>query len=247
MKKSTIRHNLAFVKASDIAGQFYCEKAVDLRYRYPGLDLELPAADFGTIGHDIIAQEAERISNEELKERIEAGKATVLKEWPFESTYRKVQIKGVPDHVEIKGRDAGLLVEFKFSKKKHMFKSYRVQLNTYAFLLHKNRFDVANLICGAVVFPLSELDLGTDHKVIIQRMKKSLAELRTRKTDRIYFEYLDAFCYLYPFSLAEAKGDINWALEYWLKERNPKGTSKAYKCRACPYSLEGLCKVAINQ
>jgi hypothetical protein len=210
--------------------------------------VDLPELDIGTAGHDQIAQEVERrLTKEELKKRIEAGKATTLLDWQFEGTCRKVLIKGIPDYLEIKGQDANLLVEFKFSKQKRMFKSYRVQLNTYGFLLHKNKLHVDNLICAAAVFPVSEMHLVIAHQIVILKMKKFLTGLRTKTTDKAYFQYQDIFCYLYPFSLEEAKEDINWAMDYWLKERRPKPTTKSYKCKVCSYNLEGLCSAALDQ
>jgi len=80
---------------------------------------------------------------------------------------------------------------------------------------------------------------------VIEKMKKRLSEMRNKRLDRLRFDEPDSFNgYLYPFSLTVAKKNLKWAMGYWLKNRDPWPTKKAYKCRICSYNIAGLCNVA---
>lgn len=256
MTRTKIRHNLGFVTASDIAKQWYCEKAIDLQYQHPDVVLKVPELDLGTARHELIAREAEPITKGELIKFIKSDKTFSLQQSRFNGAYGHVLIKGIPDYVEIKGRKANILVEFKFSKYKRIFPEYRIQLDTYGYLLYKNRFDINNLFCGVAIFPrhskfgektfiLNTLNQSGVIDEVIEKIKKRLSEMRNKRLDRFRFDEPDSFNgYLYSFSLSIAKKNLKWAMGYWLKNRDPLPTKKAYKCRICSYNIEGLCNVA---
>jgi CRISPR/Cas system-associated exonuclease Cas4 (RecB family) len=243
-----IRYNLDFIPVSSIAEQWYCEKALDLQYQHPNVVFKLPGLDFGTVEHELISREAEPITKEELKKYIEDGRLLRLQETMFEGTYGNVLIRGIPDYVEIKDGKANFLGEFKFSKKKRIFKTHRIQLDTYGYLLYKNKIDIKNLFCGIAIFPLNELNQDEAINEVIKKMKRRLATIRNKRLDKLFFDEPGSFGgYLYPFSLNEAKSNLKWAMEYWLKKREPVPTKKAYKCKACPYNVAGFCKVALAE
>jgi len=245
MEKAKIRFNLDFVPVSAIAEQWYCEKAVDLRYRHPNIEFKSPELDFGTAGHELLGSEAEIITQQELKEYIESKKAIRLLEKVFEGAYRNVLIRGMPDYVEIKGRKAIFLLDFKFSKHKHGFPSYQIQTDTYAYLLYKNHYNIDKLFCGIAIFPPNKLnqdDILLDEVDIL--VKKRLSEMRHKKLDTIPFDSPGLNGYLYSFSLSKAKRNLTWAIDYWRKKRDPIPTKKAYKCRLCSYNAAGLCWVS---
>ena len=149
--KVQIRYNLDFVPASIIAEQWYCEKAVDLQYRHPGVIFSSPELAYGTSAHALFASEAKLLSEEEIKELVSSGEQASFREVRIEGTYRGVKIKGIPDHFSIKGGKALFLLDYKFSKHKRIFPSHRIQVDTYGFLLNKNHLDTNYLICGIVI------------------------------------------------------------------------------------------------
>jgi len=233
---------------SSIAEQWYCEKALDLQYQHPNVGFKLPGLDIGTVGHELIAQEAEPITKEELKEYIKDGRALRLHETMFEGLYGNILIRGIPDYIEIKDGKANFLVEFKFSKKKRIFKNHRIQLDTYGYLLYKNKIDIKNLFCGIAIFPLNELNQDEAINEVIKKMKRWLSTLRNKRLDKLFFNEPGSFGgYLYPFSLSEAKSNLKWAMEYWLKKREPVPTKKANKCKTCLYNAAGFCKDALAE
>jgi len=239
---------LDFITVSSIAEQWYCEKALDLQYQHPNVVFKLPGLDIGTVGHELIAQEAEPITKEELKEYIKDGRALRLHETMFEGVYGNILIRGIPDYIEMKDGKANFLVEFKFSKKKRIFKNHRIQLDTYGYLLYKNKIDIKNLFCGIAIFPLNELNQDEAINEVIKKMKRRLSTLRNKRLDKLFFNEPRSFGgYLYPFSLSEAKSNLKWAMEYWLKKREPVPTKKANKCKTCPYNAAGFCKDALAE
>lgn len=247
MVKPRIRFDLDPIPVSVIAGQWYCEKAVDLSYRYRDIEISSSEIDFGTAGHEEAASGAKIIPEVEIRKRIKSGKPITLVETPFSGVYKGVAIKGYPDYVVIKQGEAILLLDYKYSKHRRVFASRRIQVDTYGYLLNKNRLDTKNLICGIVVIS-PEFSVIDRTDLIAFEMKKIASEMRRKKWERVDLQGdPDIYGELYTFSLSMAKRNLGWAMDYWTNKRRPKPTTKAYKCKTCTFNAAGLCKEALVQ
>jgi hypothetical protein len=243
--KAEIRFDLKVVPVTSIAEQWYCEKAVDLHYRHPTILFSTPALAAGTIEHDYFTSGAELLTEQEIKERIKSGKSLTLREVPFKGPYRGIMIKGIPDYVSIKDGKALFLLDYKFSSYRRVFPSHRIQVDTYGYLLHRNRLSTDDLICAiAVLSPRLSREILSPEE-ITALISKRQAEIRRRKLERLFLNAPGLYGELYTFSLAKAKENLSWAVDYWAKKRKPIPTTKPKKCGACSFNASGLCKSAL--
>jgi len=244
-EKPKIRFDLDVVPVFSIAEQWYCEKAVDLHYRHPEILFSTPELAVGTTEHEFLASEAKILTEQEISKIIRSGKAISLRETPFKGTYRGVLIKGIPDYVNIKCRKALFLLDYKFSRYRRVFPSHRIQVDTYGFLLHRNKLDTEDLICGIAILPPNLSGQMVTPEEITALIKKPQSDMRRKKLDRIYFDSPGLYGELYSFSLSRARENLSWATDYWIKKRSPKPTTKARKCKACSFNAAKLCNSAL--
>jgi hypothetical protein len=246
MVKPRIRFDLDLLPVSVIANQWYCEKAIDLHYRHPKIDFFSPELALGTAEHELLSSEAKLLTEPEMKKLIKSGKAISLREVPFEGTFRGVKIKGYPDYVEIEGGNVLLVLDYKFSKHRRVFPSQRIQVDTYGYLLHRNKLNTKNLICGiAIISPelSSQFDIREDITVQTYAL---VSEMRRKKLDKVnYPKSPELFGGLMWFSLSRAERNLNWAIDYWTSKRRPVPTTKAQKCGGCSFNSAGLCRFAL--
>ena len=245
MGRAQIRFNLNFVPTSVIAEQWYCEKAVDLQYRHPGIVFSSPELAYGTTVHKWLASHAEKLTQREIKDIIRGGKSASFREVNFEGVYGGVKIKGIPDYFSIKGGKALFLLDYKFSKHKRIFPSHRIQVDTYGFLLHKNHLDTDNLICGIVIVEPEMNDLEDVHDDITPQLQAEAFKMRQRRLEKVNIEGPGLYGQLYSYSLDNTKKNLDWAIGYWKKQRNACPTRKAHKCNACQFNATGLCKASL--
>ncbi|MGA2361047.1 MAG: PD-(D/E)XK nuclease family protein [Candidatus Aminicenantales bacterium] len=246
MGRAQIRFDLNFIPASIIAEQWYCEKAVELQYRHPGIEFTSPELTYGTSIHELFASETEELTEKEIKELIKSGKPASFREIRFEGVYRGVRIKGIPDYFSIKGGKALFLLDYKFSKHKRIFPSHRIQVDTYGFLLHKNYLDTNNLICGIVIVEPEMKELEDVCDDITPLLQAEALKMRQRRLERTNIEGRGLYGQLYSYSLDNTKKNLDWAIGYWKKQRAALPTRKAHKCEACQFNAVGLCKSALT-
>lgn len=242
---SQIRFGLNFVPVSVIAEQWYCEKAVDLRYRHPKVEFSSPELTYGTTVHELFACEAEKLTEKEIKDLIRSGKPASFREIRFEGIYRGIKVKGIPDYFSIKGGKALFLLDYKFSKHKRIFPSHRIQVDTYGFLLYKNHLDTDDLICGIIIVEPEMHELGEVQDDITPKLQAEALKMRQRRLDRMNIDEPGFYGQLYSYSLDNTKKNLDWAISYWRKQRNALPTKKAHKCKACQFNTAGLCKAAL--
>jgi len=234
------------IPASIIAEQWYCEKAVDLSFRYPNIVFPSEEMSFGTIGHEVAFSEAEVLTEQEIKILIKSGKAISLAETPFSGTFQGLAIKGYPDYVEFRQGKALLLLDFKFSRYRRVFPSQRIQVDIYGYLLNKNHLDTEGLICGIMVMS-PEFSVVDQTDLIASEARKLASKLRRENWERVDLQGdPDLYGELYPFSLNSAKKNLSWAMGYWAKKRAPRPTTRAYKCKACSFNAAGKCRAALT-
>ncbi len=162
-----LRYDLANLSPSRIAAQVYCEKKVDLGFRFPNVEITSAAIDGGSAGHDALEEGAEPVSHDELQELIAAKARIPLLGMSLAAEFRGISIRGVIDFVELEGNRADLLLEFKFSRWRRFFPDYLIQLDAYGYLLSENGFDTNGLSLALVTLPRSTPTPGPRLKVAL--------------------------------------------------------------------------------
>jgi hypothetical protein len=262
----TLRYGLTCLWPSEIADQFYCEYKVHLKRLHPEVQVEMPPLELGEVSHAALVSQAEPVTRAEIEQSIRTGKKLVICEWMLEGRFNGIPIRGRPDFFAFEGKNALLLLEFKFSAAKQPFPDHEVQAETYALLTQSMEFSTEQLCVGIVLFPPGGLggslgdaalnkaamlqyfnENGTLHKISekCQQARKALLTGRTKRT-KIKADGWNAF--LFRYDPSKAARDLSWALAYWLQEREPIPVKRwPRKCFACPLNAVGLCEHALQR
>ena len=216
---------------SKIAGQFYCEKKVDLSREHG--EIETPAKTRGSETHEKAAEDSGKISDDEFWEAVESGERQIIVESPFVGEAAEFLIGGIPDAVLFKDQNPQLIFERKTtSRPDHLYKNQRIQAWLYGFILDSLGFETDNLKI-AILSHEQSLDPETGKElqqlVMARYQGWELGEHELTESPK-------AFLHLSEFSKVEYLEDLNWALGYWRNEREPIPTEKTAKCRACEYN-----------
>jgi len=148
-----LRHGLEVLWPSELADQYYCEYKVHLKHTHPEVEVESPALEVGTAGHEGLASVAQPISRAEIAEAIRTGKRLALCEWTLEGEVEQVRLRGRPDYLAFEGTNAELVLEFKFARFQRPFRSQEVQAAVYGLLAEKMGFSCEGLCYGIVRLP----------------------------------------------------------------------------------------------
>ena len=148
-----VRYELAQLWPSEIADQLYCEYKVHLRRTHPEVQLESLALAWGEANHAALAAQAAPITEAEIEKSIREGKKLALCEWTLEGVFRDVPLRGRPDFFAFEGKNAQLLLDFKFSGGDRPYRSQEMQAALYALLAESMGFATAELCYGIVLFP----------------------------------------------------------------------------------------------
>lgn len=179
-----LRYDLANLSPSRIAAQVYCEKKVDLEFRFPNGEITSAAIDTGIAGHDALEEGAEPVSRDELQKLIAAKARIPLLGMPLAAEFRGIAIRGVIDFVELEGNRADLLLEFKFSRWRRFFPDYLIQLDAYGYLLGENGFDTKGLSLALVTLPRSTPTPGPRPKLALEGAELAAIHLAAKKLNR---------------------------------------------------------------
>ena len=224
---------------SRIAGQFYCEKKIDLTREHG--DIETPAKTQGSETHEKAAEDSEEVSDEEFWNALETGERQVIVESPFVGEAADFLIGGIPDAVLFENQRPQLIFERKTtSRPDYLYKNQRIQAWLYGFILDSVGFETDNL------------------RVAILSHEQTLPPETGKELQRSVIARYDGWefgnhkltgspksvLHLSEFSKLEYLEDLNWALGYWRDEREPIPTKKAGKCRVCEYN--DLCPSSRN-
>lgn len=224
-----LRFESKFLIASEIAGQFYCEKNVELSRIYGRVETEEMRR--GRNAHTQLLTDMARVKREELwrnlfeKPRIGAVMLLMGK-------YKDCIIAGQPDYVFFSRGIPLFLLEHKFSKKLGIFPNYHVQAAVYCYLLHDLGFDTRMLRYVIVVGPpeMRDSDLRKFDSKIFQHI---IPRLKEKNPVKIPVQGVQAM--MYPFSLKDAVEKLEWATGFWTGKRDAVPTKKSAKCAACKY------------
>ncbi len=260
-----LRHNLTCLWPSEIAEQYYCEYKVHLKKLHPEVQIRLPSLEQGEVSHEELASLAQPMSAAEITATIQAGKKIAIAEWVLEGRFRDVLIRGRPDFIAFNEKKVTLILEFKFTAARRPFQDHEVQAEIYSLLAQGMGFDTGELYFGIIIFPPfirgpspSEAALakstmleffkedGTLDKIAGQCSQAREAAIQTKQR-RAQVEGDPWRAFLYKFSPKKATKDLDWALGYWLSEREPAPvTDYPKKCYSCPLNAANICEHALE-
>ncbi len=221
-----LRFDRSIVIASDIAGQYFCEKKIEMQYLHGKVETE--AKLLGTEGHEKLLEGSTEVQREELFRQIFGKKPVFALEMLLLGRHGKVVLCGKPDAVLFNKGVPLLIFEYKFSRRPITYPSYHVQARTYGLLLEKMGFDTSQLFYVIVVADPS----ARSDETLKERVTSAIE-------DHGYKEAIiplgNANVYLHKYEQASAEKNVDWALEFWMKKRGAVATANFGKCRTCEY------------
>ena len=148
-ERGELRFNRSFVIASDIAGQYYCEKKIEMQYLYGKIETE--SKNIGTKAHEKLTEDSVKVKREDLWRKIYGLEPVFALEMFLLANYDGVLLAGKPDSVLFARGFPLVVFEYKFSKSSEAYPSYHVQAQTYGILLENMGFDTSQLFYAIVV------------------------------------------------------------------------------------------------
>lgn len=228
--ENLLRFDSRYIKISDIASQYYCEKKVELKYVHG--DIETEEKLLGREGHDDLAKKFVEVTMQEGWEHMFTTPRFSLSEFLFLAKYKDLYLVFRPDRVLFVNGVPKMLIEFKFSKYRRPFISHHVQLQTEGYLFKKLGFDVGSLYYLIVIAPIN----ADPDSTFLNDIPKRIFEKKRSGLNEEYYKFRDINAYLYKFDKKTAKKNFKWALEYWMCERVAQLTDNKNKCRSCEYN-----------
>jgi len=224
-----LRFNRLTISASDIAGQYYCEKKVELEYLHG--EIETEAKTVGSEAHERLIEEAVEIKREGLWKKIYGKEPVLAIEMFILGKYQDLFLAGQPDSVMFYKGYPIVIFEFKFSRSGIAYPSHHVQAQTYGLILENMGFDTSRLFYAIVVAdPKTRGNPELQHKAIDAIFKKGFEESILSIDDTIIH-----FCKFYP---SEAQESLQWAIKFWKQGRDATPTTNPNKCAKCEYKLQ---------
>jgi hypothetical protein len=230
--KSDLRFGVPFVKASDLARQFYCEKWVELVYQYERPVTE--AMEAGKKAHEGLLEGIRKVSEEQVLQDIVSGIPVFVHEMPLCAFFKDIPILGFADAVFFDGARPVFLFEFKFTRVPIPFAYHHVQAQLCCLLLRELGFDTSALHYVLVLAPP-----GSNREfmrlVCAKVVHATALEPRT--------QILSANVIVRKFDHKKSKQNLAWAIDFWLNKREAKPTSKREKCARCDFRTK--CSTAL--
>jgi hypothetical protein len=224
-----LRFNQPYVRASDIAGQYYCERKVEMVHLHGRVETETKRQ--GSEGHESLQAESIEVPRTELLEEIFSGESVTVHELPLLAEHRGVVLAGQPDAVIFKGGLPVALLEVKFSNSPYPYRSYHAQARVYGRILDGAGFDTSDLYYVIAVAPRESRGDGA----LFGRVIEALRECGSGEAS---FEVDGVHVYVYEYSQPSAVKDIDYALEYWTGSREAAPVDNPAKCSHCEYLEE---------
>jgi hypothetical protein len=224
-----LRFGRCSVRASDVAGQYYCEKKIELEYLYG--EVETETKNQGTEAHENLLEGSEAIEQEDLWKAVYSKEPVLALEWLLLAEYNDIILAGQPDSVLFENGYPLVIFEYKFSRSKRAYPSYHVQSGFYGLLLKSNGFDTGKLYYAIVVADSrARGDYSLKDNVFEAVMKNGLK--------KAILPIENAVIYLNKFDEQEAKSSLEWAIQFWKRQREAISTTNKNKCRICEYEQE---------
>jgi hypothetical protein len=92
-----LRFNRCTIRASDVAGQYYCEKKIEMEYLYG--EVETETKNQGTEAHENLLEGSETVDQEDIWKAVYRKEPVVALEWLLLAEYKDIILIGQPDSV----------------------------------------------------------------------------------------------------------------------------------------------------
>ena len=224
-----LRFDRLFIKASDIATQYFCEKKVEMEYLRGKIETERKT--LGAEAHEKLLEGSIKIKRRSLWEKIYGDKPVMAREMLLLAKYKGVILAGVLDSILFMRGFPLRIFEYKFSKSGRPFRDHHVQARTYGILLRNMGFNTDRLFYAIVMADRMAKDIQKMKKEVIDAVVKNGPKEAVLKTE-------NARIYVNKFNLNEAEQDLDWALEFWKNQREAIPTRNPNKCKSCQYNAE---------
>jgi len=96
-KEGELRFNRCTIRASDVAGQYYCEKKIEMEYLYG--EVETETKNQGTEAHENLLEGSEAVDQEDIWKAIYGKEPVLAFEWFLLGGYKDLILAGQPDSV----------------------------------------------------------------------------------------------------------------------------------------------------
>jgi len=224
-----LRFGSPFIKASDIAQQYFCEKKVEMQHLHGEIETERKI--LGTEAHEKLLEYSVKIKRKDLWKEIYGKKPVFALEMLLLAKYKNLILAGQPDSVLFMRGLPLIIFEYKFSRSRRPFRDHHVQVRTYGIILRNMGFDTNRLFYAIVIVdPKARDDKKLKKRVVDAVIENGPKEaVLTIENARIYFN---------KFNQTEAERDLDWAIEFWKKQREAIPTRNPNKCRSCEYNVE---------
>jgi hypothetical protein len=223
------RHDLAFVGASTVAQQFYCEAKVENEYTLGEVPSE--GKEIGTDLHDEIFA-MEEVKKEDLIRHIEES-PSLTASFGLHAQIGNLLVAGVPDAVIFEKGRPRWIVELKTTRgdPTRLWRDQAIQVKIYGVLLERMGFDCSDLTLVLVRVKQGAL-APPDRESLLLLVKGALAKGETAQLESRY----GLKFFLLPHIRSEAEEAVSWAQDYWLKRREAIPTKAEGKCRSCEFN-----------
>lgn len=239
--KPKLRHDLPWIKISDIAEQYYCEFKVELSYSIG--EVSTQDKEEGIYIHQQF--EGEKIEVEQLIQNI-LKLPIYLCAFPVYLGWEGIVVGGSPDGIFFFNSKPRYLIELKTTSGSvnKIWDSEIVQAELYGLGLEFMGFDCSQLDC--IIVKLNRKEFGNNEERIQANLLKQLIKQLMRKPERKRSISTGCMYHLFEYSREDAIEDLKRALGYWRMERNPiRGGLKrhdsipvnnANKCKKCEFN-----------
>lgn len=124
------------------------------------------------------------------------------------------------------------LIELKTTRgnPSRLYRDEVVQAKTYGLLLNLMGFDCSKL--RIVVPKVRRTELAEKEKFMDQIIF-GLLKQNLEKVEEVHGG--DLKIHIFDYDKADVEGDLLWARDYWIGEREPIPTTKAAKCKTCEF------------
>jgi CRISPR/Cas system-associated exonuclease Cas4 (RecB family) len=224
-----LRFGRCSVRASDVAGQYYCEKKVEMGYLFG--EVETETKNQGSEAHENLLEGTEAASQEDLWKAVYSKEPVLACEWLLLAEYSGVVLAGQPDAVLFEGGVPLVVFEYKFSRSRRAYPSYHVQAGFYGLLLKSLGFDTGELFCAIVVADRRVRDDPSLRENVVEAVKKNGPE-------NAILPIKNAVIYVNRFDEQAAQSSLEWAIQFWKGQREAISTTNPNKCRNCEYKQE---------
>jgi hypothetical protein len=234
-KKGLLRFDQTSLSASTIAGQYFCEKKVEMEYTHGRV--ETVVKQQGSEGHESLTIGAVKSDRAELLKKIFDGKYLICQEISFISKHEDVLLLGKPDAIVFHEGEPLILFEFKFSNSKYPYPGYHVQAGVYGLILSRLGFNVDRLYYALALIPR---DRRSDNSLF----EGILSTVADNGAKEARLEVNGSSVYVCKFNHEKAERDLDWALRFWRGERSATPADNLNKCRNCEFTQ--LCARVIS-